>query len=146
MNFPYLLHILLLRRKSEFIEHFKNNSSYPSSLNLSYVKFKDSNDIKNVPLKELREGRRGKGRRYRIHEMERTRGRGRAKKHFVVPNAGREYQNGKRLVSINHFYSGPLTQVTARVCMRTLCKPARVPFSFFPPLAFPRSSTGSIDR
>lgn len=39
-----------------------------------------------------------------------------SKKHFVVPNAGREYQNGKRVVSINHFYSGPLTQVTARVC------------------------------
>lgn len=136
MNFPYLLHILLLRRKSEFIEHFKNNSSYPSSLNLSYVKFKDSNDIKNVPLKELREGRRGKGRRYRIHEMERTRGRGRAKKHFVVPNAGREYQNGKRLVSINHFYSGPLTQVTARVCMCVCVREHYVNQRVFPFLSF----------
>ena len=34
------------------------------------------------------------------------------KEYFVIPVAAREYQNGKRLVSINHVYSGPMSQVT----------------------------------
>lgn len=55
-----LLHTLILCRKPEFIWKI-----IPLALsNLSYVKFEDSNDIKNVPLKELREGRGGEGGRY----------------------------------------------------------------------------------
>lgn len=34
------------------------------------------------------------------------------KEYFVIPVAAREYQNGKRLASINHVYSGPMSQVT----------------------------------
>jgi len=45
-------------------------------------------------------------------EEERRKHRVWVKEYFVIPVAAREYQNGKRLASINHVYSGPMSQVT----------------------------------